>query len=1057
MPTPESDLNRFIAIKLPFLLLTAIMATISGVAQAEFQSRGQYFVTNYSPADYGAGTQNWEMVQDSKGRLIAANRDGVLVYDGFRWDLIPLPISTPLRSLAITAEDRIYVGAVGQFGYLQADSVGVLQFQSLSEDFEQTIGDVWETYVTHEGVVFATRTAIYVCSGNTCQKIQPDYSISRTFLLHGSVFVSVPGQGVGVVRNGGIDVIIDQETFGGDMVFTMLERGDDTVYLIKRNREVYALSLSDGSAEQLRDADGRPVLVPAETYRATRLRNGNYAFATISSGVHITDARLQPLEQIDRESGLRVSMVLNVFEDRDGAIWALLNNGISRIDNPQYVRYWNEDTGVDGTVLNLSSYNNQLVAATSSGVYLGNPSSLSMELNRLNEVSTQVWQTETIEVEGRSYLLVGGNDQLSYWDGREYRTLAAENVRSFYASKQTPGRVYFGYLQGWGFKDLEVDSAGRLRIVREAIYLDPPFEMRGIFEDVRGDIWLLARFNGIFMVQADFESAEEPEVTSFTYDWADPAEETVVMGMHPAGDTLLFSGDTGFAQLNLAEQKFTAHDPAFDPLFHERIVMDVFPVEMGRTLVLFNDGYAVMNQENDGSWQVLYESGRDIPEASFYAIAQIGSHIWVGGSEGLYRYAMDNRPTKRADFQAVIGSVIIGQDSLIYGGFSEQETLLDLHYGRYQVELHFGAARFHRYAPLTFESKLEGFDEQWTATTSDPRRIYTNLPDGTYRFRVRATDMYGNVSAEDTIQIRVATPWFKSWWAYLLYALGSAGLMVALIRLRTRSVVRKNRELEILIARHTASIQVEKRRLEIINEDLRTQDEHREKFLSVVAHDLRNPLMIIRSSAELVEDPENTREEILELTGFIRDAADRMQDIIETLLEDRAKKIRSEVGEGTRVKVDTLIRKIVHEFKPWSDKKSISVEVQPLEDELYMNSDAAVAGVIISNLLSNALKYSHSGTTVRIHASRKDAFLVLAVQDQGQGLTPADLRDVGKPFKKLSARPTDGESSSGLGLHIVKDLIEGLGGRLLVFSEGAGKGSRFEVHFPAAHHEPEAS
>jgi len=107
------------------MLLTAFLLQPTASLAAD-PVKGSFLVTNYSPNEYGAGTQNWEMVQDTEGRMYIANRDGILSFDGQVWRLIELPISTPLRSLAIDNDDRIFVGAVGQFGYLAADSVGSL-------------------------------------------------------------------------------------------------------------------------------------------------------------------------------------------------------------------------------------------------------------------------------------------------------------------------------------------------------------------------------------------------------------------------------------------------------------------------------------------------------------------------------------------------------------------------------------------------------------------------------------------------------------------------------------------------------------------------------------------------------------------------------------------------------------------------------------------------------------------------------------------------------------------------------------------------------------------
>ncbi|MCH8523707.1 MAG: hypothetical protein LAT52_04075 [Balneolales bacterium] len=1047
-----SDVN--IAIQ----LLAAIVVLLSTTAvHATEPVKGNFLVTNYSPSEYAAGTQNWEMVQDDAGRIYIANRDGVLVFDGINWNLIELPISTPLRSLAIDSRNRVYIGGVGQFGYLQPDSAGVLKFVSLSDQFEEVISDVWETHLTDDGVVFATRSSLFRCLAHDCEQITPGYQMARSFSINGSLLVSVPGRGIAQLRGSALEIVIPEDVYHGGLVFKLIESDefitDDIrlgqgLYLFKRNGDIYYYEYTTSRMYVSDEFLPTSARIPPETYRINRLRNGDLAFATISSGIHVLDYQMQARYHINRQSGLRVDMALNVFEDRDGSLWALLNNGISRIDKPDYVRYWNEDSGIVGTVLHIGKFGNSLAVSTSSGVFIVDYDNANITPERINPVASQMWQSKEISVAGRTYLLVAGNNQLFYWDGQEHRLLKETAARSLYQSRTKPGRIFIGYLQGWGYIDLVPDASGNLRIQNDVVFTDPPFEIRGIFEDEQGSIWMQARFHGIFKANVTADLNSDPDIQEFTYDWADVSSETIVMDMHMLADSVVFAGPTGMLKLNHEEKRFTSGNPLYDDVLRDRIIMDVAIIDADQILVLMHQGYAILRRAADGIWEIQSESGRDVPDAPMYGLALTEEYIWTGGAEGLFRYNRSHRPNHFTDFNAVITSVVLGQDSLIYGGHHADEFLLQLAYDRSQISINFGAARFSRFRNLYFESKLEGFDQTWTPLTTESRRIYTNLPDGSYRFRVRATDLYGITSQEDYLLIQVATPWFKSWWAYLMYTFIMAGTIFGLVKLRTQAVERKNKQLELIVSKRTASLQVEKRRLEIINEDLRTHDEHREKFLSVVAHDLRNPLMIIKSSAELVEEEGMSREEMLELTGFIRDAADRMQKIIEVLLEDRAKKIRSFVDEGSRVNISGLIDQLVKEFTQWSERKAISIDTSGVPEDLYMHSDAAVAGVIVSNLMSNAIKYSNRGKTIWVKAAAEPGCMVVTVEDEGLGMTANDLKEVGKPFKKLSARPTDGEPSSGLGLHIVKDLITALGGSMNVYSDGPGKGTRFVVTFP---------
>lgn len=517
----------------------------------------------------------------------------------------------------------------------------------MSEQFDTVIGDVWETHITDNGTVFATRNALYRCREHDCVQIIPDYTITRTFLVNGSVLISAPGHGVAQLRGDNPEIVIPEEAYSRGLIFTLIE-SDSLVtdsmtlgaglYLFKRNGDVFYYEYASAQAYAAEVFLGKPVTIPPESYKISKLRNRDLAFATISSGIHVLDSKLQPRYQIDRQSGLRVDMVLNTFEDRDGSLWGLLNNGISRIDNPGYVRFWNEDSGISGTVLSIGTFKEDIVVSTSSGVYLIEHDERNVRLNRINTLTSQMWQSREVRVGNRDYLLIAGNNYLSYWDGDRYRILKQTASRSLYQSKTVPGRIYVGYLRGWGYLDLVQDANGLLRVAKDVTFSDPPFEIREIFEDNDGMIWLLARFHGIFRTNFPQNPEAELEVDAFTYEWANVAEETILMGMNIVGDSLVFTGPTGIVGLNTNERHFLSENPMFTSQLQGRTIMSIVNINDDQILVLLHQGYAKLERGDDGVWEVIQESGRDTPDAPMYGVTITEQYIWTGGAEGLFKY-----------------------------------------------------------------------------------------------------------------------------------------------------------------------------------------------------------------------------------------------------------------------------------------------------------------------------------------------------------------------------------------------------------------------------------
>ena len=148
--------------------------------QTRHAEEGRPFVRNYAPADVGGNGQIWSIVQDSRGVIYAGANAGVVEFDGATWRRIKVGVSRTVRGLAIDTAGRIYVGAVGTFGYLAPDAHGDLQFVSLVDRLpaaERIFNDVWRVVVTDDGVVFQTEQAIFRWARETMTVTQADLAL----------------------------------------------------------------------------------------------------------------------------------------------------------------------------------------------------------------------------------------------------------------------------------------------------------------------------------------------------------------------------------------------------------------------------------------------------------------------------------------------------------------------------------------------------------------------------------------------------------------------------------------------------------------------------------------------------------------------------------------------------------------------------------------------------------------------------------------------------------------------------------------------------------------
>src|SRR5262245_41675749 len=160
---------------------------------------GRPFIRNYNPKDYGAAFNYWAIAQDRRGVMYFGNWNGVLEYDGVSWRLISTPNKSGVRSLAVDEHDsqsacsgRIYVGAVGDLGYLAPDALGNMQFVSLLDYVNpenREFNEVWYSYATSQGVFFRTDKILLRWADNRMQAWKPRTSFSGLFVVRDHVYI----------------------------------------------------------------------------------------------------------------------------------------------------------------------------------------------------------------------------------------------------------------------------------------------------------------------------------------------------------------------------------------------------------------------------------------------------------------------------------------------------------------------------------------------------------------------------------------------------------------------------------------------------------------------------------------------------------------------------------------------------------------------------------------------------------------------------------------------------------------------------------------------------
>jgi signal transduction histidine kinase/CheY-like chemotaxis protein len=260
-----------------------------------------------------------------------------------------------------------------------------------------------------------------------------------------------------------------------------------------------------------------------------------------------------------------------------------------------------------------------------------------------------------------------------------------------------------------------------------------------------------------------------------------------------------------------------------------------------------------------------------------------------------------------------------------------------------------------------------------------------------------------------------------------------------------------NTQLEDRVAQRTRALMQANRRLSAQWLRLQRANGFKNEILGTVAHDLKNPLGVILGRTEMLTELISTaasRESVTAQIEHIRDATKRLTSMVDHLISDAMADAFDITIRREPVDVAALVSEVAEANRPLAVNKQQTIAVSAPPNIVTM-CDTDRIREAIDNLVSNAIKYSPIGGRISVVVSREDDNTVIRVTDQGAGLSPEDLGRLFGRFQRLSAKPTAGESSTGLGLSIVKRIIDMHGGEVTAASPGPNQGSTFTIALPA--------
>jgi class 3 adenylate cyclase len=789
-----------------------VLAGACSVHAEVHREAGLFFIQTWAPKTYGASPQNWAITQDRRGVMYFGNTEGLLEYDGVSWRKIKIPNGAAVRSLAVDGNGTVFVGAQRDFGYLQADEHDDLQFVSLLGSVpkeQRTFTEVWTIIATPQGVYFRTRDLkrdkIFRWNFGTMKVWEPPSGarFGQLMVSANIPYVLVPNAGLFQLRNDVWELVPGGEKFAREDI-RGIHSADGTLVVITRRA---MFRQSGGAFEEL--TSNSKLLEDAQIYTSLLLNDGQLALGTNRAGLLLANTRGEVQRRVATAESLPSEKINGLFADRQNGIWMALESSIARLDLS--LTQFDKRTGLNGSVYAVARDGDSLYAGTAVGAFRLKPSAKSDALASFEPVKGLEEFIYCI-VPAPGGVLIGAQHGLyQLVKGRPKLILKADSIADLEISPRDPNVLYAAGRASVLMLTREKDGWTKTKEVASG-----SADARTVVEDADGHVWATTKLD---IARVDFR-ADPPAVERF-------AEQNGLpegwKNAYLINGRVLFATEKGLLRFDAADRMFKP-DASMGVKFADGSRRVSILRESGNGDVwISGQGYQGILQRRPGGgydWSPMPLLRSGIGE--LYALwLDADGIVWAAGEDGwLARYGQPVASHLAPEFSVLLRRVQRpGSDTALFSGAGAGAALpINVPYRENNLRFEFASPAYEAESTTEYQVFLEGADRGWSPWTTETRKDYTNILEGTYAFHVRARNPHGQVAEAAVFRFGVAPPWYRTWWAILLYLAAAAAAIWLLLRWRLAQLSARNVQLEQIVEERTVEIRRQRDQIQIEEE-----------------------------------------------------------------------------------------------------------------------------------------------------------------------------------------------------------------------------------------------
>jgi signal transduction histidine kinase/DNA-binding response OmpR family regulator/ligand-binding sensor domain-containing protein len=844
--------------------------------------------------------------------------------------------------------------------------------------------------------------------------------------------------------------------------------------------------------------------VPANMVNDAVAYKGSYYFLTQRGGIFVTDAKGVVKKRIPIAiNGNQAVLSKKLYLDQTGVMWVAtqaglflydpetesskvlrmnLNDAFSLPNNSIWTIYPDPDQGAwigtyGGKIAYCSLYDSRVRYFNPSPGGLNHPIVSSFQEDHLGNI----W----IGTEG------GGlnywnrtSDTFSHFVKSKGNSPNSNMIKRLKFDKENRRLSISAFSGGIGFYDTDNSSFGSFNLMSPES--QQPLTVYDFVRDQQGTWWMSDPDKSFFYRKKTNGAVEMVKVTSVNGEKLNLEVEALFINKQ---NHICLVTHQGFFVVDASTLRVLKHHQIKDTSYSANYLCSFYLASNG-DLWLGTLGKGVNVLKSNGTY-VNYSSANGFTAKMVFGILEdnASKNIWLSTSDGLYYYDQKARTFEKARFyqENSCGSFYIraayktAKGEMLFGGTNgfllfnptylnknpqkprvfftgfyvnnqqvtasanpsllakhiaslsnQKEHRIQLSSEQSNVEIRFSADSYLSADKNQFAYRMKGLGEKWQTINANQKSVqFLNLPAGDYTFEVKASNNDGLWGDQiSRLYIHVDPPFFLSWWAYCIYT----AIVVALL---------------FFIARYYTNKKVFKERLalETLKEqNMRELNQARTDFFTNISHDLKTPLTLVLQPLKQLKETLGANDNAAGYMGLIEKNVTRIQRMISQLLRFReieSQKITLNPQIGDFI---NFVRDVFGLFELYANKKEIETNIAAYKDHLFVAFDYDIIEKILTNLFSNALKYTPNKgyVGVRIYASTAEEkrrlpqalddqqieYISVEVLNSGDGFSEEQIATLFTSFNRLSSQRPTFEESSGLGLAIVKELVDVLGGKI---------------------------